>query len=168
MNTITNKNAFQWDAYRPLVDRIPACTAQEGEYPKMHWVGRGYVYPNMHWAGGVCAVGVSSQGVSSAWGVSVQGVYLRTGVSAQGGGGDVCLGGMSTKWGVYLGGVCIPACNEADTPPLHGQTDTCENEVNLQLFIDTLVISCISLICCYHLYSTFKTNRSIVMDSVAR
>ena len=25
-----NKNAFQWDAYRPLVDRIPACTAQEG------------------------------------------------------------------------------------------------------------------------------------------
>ena len=23
-------NAFQWDAYRPLVDRIPACTAQGG------------------------------------------------------------------------------------------------------------------------------------------
>ena len=23
-----NKNAFQWDAYRPIVDRIPACTAQ--------------------------------------------------------------------------------------------------------------------------------------------
>ena len=25
-----NKNAFQWDAYRPLVDRIPACTAERG------------------------------------------------------------------------------------------------------------------------------------------
>ena len=23
-----NKNAFQWDAYRPLVDHIPACTVQ--------------------------------------------------------------------------------------------------------------------------------------------
>ena len=23
---IKNKDAFQWDAYRPLVDRIPACT----------------------------------------------------------------------------------------------------------------------------------------------
>ena len=23
-----NKNAFQWDAYRPLVDRIPACTGE--------------------------------------------------------------------------------------------------------------------------------------------
>ena len=27
------KNAFQWDAYRPLVDRIPACTAQGGVCP---------------------------------------------------------------------------------------------------------------------------------------
>ena len=33
-----HKNAFQWDAYRPLVNRIPACTvaggvpAQEGVY----------------------------------------------------------------------------------------------------------------------------------------
>ena len=25
-----NKNAFQWDAYRPLVDRVPASTAQGG------------------------------------------------------------------------------------------------------------------------------------------
>ena len=25
-----NKNAFQWDAYRPLVDRMPTCTGQEG------------------------------------------------------------------------------------------------------------------------------------------
>ena len=31
-----NKNAFQWDAYRPLVDRIPACTVQ-GVYLNMHF-----------------------------------------------------------------------------------------------------------------------------------
>ena len=24
--SLSNKSAFQWDAYRPLVDRIPACT----------------------------------------------------------------------------------------------------------------------------------------------
>ena len=28
-NKSQNNNAFQWDVYRPLVDRIPACTAQE-------------------------------------------------------------------------------------------------------------------------------------------
>ena len=43
-NESTNKNAFQWDAYCPLVDCIPACTVQ----------------------------GVSTQGVS-ARGVSTQG-----------------------------------------------------------------------------------------------
>ena len=32
-----NKNTFQWDAYCPLTDHIPACTAQEGcVYPSMH------------------------------------------------------------------------------------------------------------------------------------
>ena len=29
-NPLVNKNAFQWDAYRPLVDPIPACTGQGG------------------------------------------------------------------------------------------------------------------------------------------
>ena len=43
------KNAFQWDAYRPLVDHIPACT------------GWG-VYPSMHWMGGVSVQGVSAGG----------------------------------------------------------------------------------------------------------
>ena len=42
------KNAFQWDAYRPLVDSIPACTARWGE---------GGVYP------GVSARGVSAYGL---------------------------------------------------------------------------------------------------------
>ena len=52
MTIVNNKNAFQWDAYHPLVDRIPACTGQGGGvYPSMHWAG-GCVYPSMHWAGG--------------------------------------------------------------------------------------------------------------------
>ena len=33
-----NKNTFQWDAYHPLVNRIPTCTAQGG-------VPRGSVCP---------------------------------------------------------------------------------------------------------------------------
>ena len=28
--TFLNKNALQWDAFRPLVDRIPACTVAGG------------------------------------------------------------------------------------------------------------------------------------------
>ena len=32
-------------------------------------------------------------------------------------------------------GVCIPACNGADTPP-HGQTDTCENMTFANFFAD--------------------------------
>ena len=42
-----NKNAFQWDAYRPLVDRIPACTVQRGVWPRV-CLPRG-VYPSMQW-----------------------------------------------------------------------------------------------------------------------
>ena len=30
---IRNKNAFQWDAYRLFVDRIPTCTGQGGCLP---------------------------------------------------------------------------------------------------------------------------------------
>ena len=66
-----NKNVFQWDAYRPLVDRIPALDRGEGVHPSMHWagggcipacIGQGGVYPCMHWAGGCLARGVSTQG----------------------------------------------------------------------------------------------------------
>ena len=32
------KNAFQWDAYRPLVDRIPACTAGGGDEKSLVWI----------------------------------------------------------------------------------------------------------------------------------
>ena len=51
---MSNKNAFQWDAYRPLVDHIPECTA---------W-------------GCTCQGVVPAQG-----GVPAQGVYLPGGVS---------------------------------------------------------------------------------------
>ena len=52
-----NKNAFQWDAYRLLVDRVPACTAQEG-CVSQHALGRRGVY-----LGGVCSGGVLPKGV---------------------------------------------------------------------------------------------------------
>ena len=57
-NESTNKNAFQWDAYRPPVDCIPAWTAQgvseRGCLPRRmstQGVGclpGGGVYPSMH------------------------------------------------------------------------------------------------------------------------
>ena len=46
MDVIENKNAFQWDAYRPLVDRIPACIVQGAVSAQ----------------GGVCTGGVSARG----------------------------------------------------------------------------------------------------------
>ena len=54
-----NKNAFQWDAYRPLVDRIPACTAQKG-VSTQGVSAQGGVYPG----GGVCP----GRGNSMQWG----------------------------------------------------------------------------------------------------
>ena len=124
--TESNKNVFQWDAYRLLVDRIPSCT------------GQGCVYPSMHWAGGC----VSQHALGK--GVSAQGGVCPLGVSAWG----VCLGGVCPWWclskGVSVQGVsaegclprgvsassperCIPTCNGTDTALLCGQTDTCEN-----------------------------------------
>ena len=54
------KNAFQWDAYLPLVDRIPAFTAQEESARGMSAQGgvcQGVVYP------GLSVQGVSACGV---------------------------------------------------------------------------------------------------------
>ena len=68
---ISNKNAFQWDAYRPLVDRIRACTAHGGGGV---FTGGG---GGLSAQGGVCTGGLpgggSSQGgvcrvVSGGWG----------------------------------------------------------------------------------------------------
>ena len=54
-----NKNAFQWDAYHPLVDRIPVCTGQR-VYVSQHALGRGVSAQG----------GVYARGCVSAWGVS--------------------------------------------------------------------------------------------------
>ena len=40
----TNKNAFQWDAYRPLVDLIPACTVAGGGWEGVY-LPRGVYLP---------------------------------------------------------------------------------------------------------------------------
>ena len=58
-NTIQNKNAFQWDAYRPFVDCISACTVAgmggylPGGYLPSGWTCRG---------GGVSARGYLPRG----------------------------------------------------------------------------------------------------------
>ena len=102
-----NKNAFQWDAYRPLVDRIPPCTAWRGVYPSMHWAGGclpGECLPR----GGVC-LGVSAQGVTTQGGVCLWS-------------GGVCRGGSawgvsaSGPWGVY------PNMQWGRHPPVDRQT----------------------------------------------
>ena len=76
-----DKNAFQWDAYRPLVDRIPACNAQGG--------------------GGVCPGGVCPGGC-------LPGRVCLGGVGP--GGGGVCLGGVcpGVSAGRCLPRGCLP------------------------------------------------------------
>ena len=69
MKVYSNKNAFQWDAYRPLVDRIPARTGQGG-CVSQHALGRGVCVSQYALGkGGVC-LGVSPQGVSAGGGVA--------------------------------------------------------------------------------------------------
>ena len=63
-----HKYAFQWDAYHPLVDRIPACTAHRG-CVSQHALGRGYLprgcLPRWCLPMGVSVWVVSAQGVCS-------------------------------------------------------------------------------------------------------
>ena len=117
-------NAFQWDAYCPLVDHIPACTVQGGV--------------SQHALGGVPARGV----VYLPWGCTFPGdvclgvylprqctypevMYLPRG----------CIpaftwvylpGGVPVQVGVPARG-CFPSFSGADNPLPCGQTDTCEN-----------------------------------------
>ena len=75
-----DKYAFQWDAYRPLVDCIPACTVCGGGGCIPACTGQGVcVYPSMHWAGRVSGWG----GVCPGGGVCPKGC-LPGGVSAGG------------------------------------------------------------------------------------
>ena len=99
-----NKNAFQWDAYRPLVN----CMLQSanGGGIVCSWGGVPGGLPGL---GGVCSGGVPGPGC-------VPGL-------------EGCL-----VWGSLLpGGMGIPACTEADIPPPCGQTDACENITLAQL-----------------------------------
>ena len=118
-----NKNAFQWDVYHLLVDRIPACTGQGGVYPSMHWAGgcipactgQGGVYPSMHWAGAYPSMhwagGCLSSGMSPQGGVCPEG-----GVFPQG--GDVgCLPRGCLPGGRCLPTGCLAPGPETDTPP---------------------------------------------------
>ena len=69
--------------------------------------------------GGVCSWGcLLWEGVCS-WGVSAPGGCLLW--------GDVLLQGVSALGGVCSGGCGIPACTEADTPPVNRMTDRCKN-----------------------------------------
>ena len=80
-----------------------------------HALGRRAVYPSMHWAGGcTCPGSVPTQRVYLLRG----GVPVQGGVLAQGGclPREVCLAGGTCQ------GVCIPACNGADTPDVDRQT----------------------------------------------
>ena len=85
---------------------IPACTGQGGVCVSQHALGRGLF----------------------AWGVSPEGVLFYLEGSAQGGLHRGCLprgGGLPrgmSAWGFCLGGVCMPACTGADTPPVNRMT----------------------------------------------
>ena len=70
-----NKNAFQRDAYRPLVDRIPACTVAMGVPAWGHVLTWGVYLPG----GCTCPRGCTSPGVYlpggvTAWGCTCPGV----------------------------------------------------------------------------------------------
>ena len=79
---INDKNAFQWNAYRPLVDRIPACIVAGGE-------------------GVPAQEGCTCQGVP-AWGVYLPRVYLPGGCTCPG----ECLASTPPLWTEWLTDRC--------------------------------------------------------------
>ena len=103
---IFNKNAFQWDAYRPLVDHIPACTGQEGcvcipactrqgVCVSQHVLGRGVSAQGVSARGlGVCLGGVCPQECLPGGCLPTKGVYLEGGVCPH---GSVCPGEVSAQ-----------------------------------------------------------------------
>ena len=80
--------------------------------------------------GGVCSGGLLQGGGCLLWGVCSRGVSAL-GVSAPGGvcsqGGCLLPGGVCSREGCLLLGGGIPACTEADTPPVDRITDTSKN-----------------------------------------
>ena len=111
--------------------RISRCCEKNQKYPYSKYNHLNLFETRMHSSGmrTTRLLTVSQHALGrgvSAWG------YLPRGVSAQGAGlargclplvlGESGPGGVSASG---PGGMCIPACNGADTPC--GQTDTCEN-----------------------------------------
>ena len=93
---------------------------------------RGCLLQGVSALGGVCSWGCLLGGVCSG-GMSALGCLLKGGVYSRGCllPGGVCSGGSA--WRVSAPGVClllgggIPACTEADTPPVNRMTDRCKN-----------------------------------------
>ena len=112
-----HKNAFQWDAYRPLVDRIPACTVAGGVPTWGCTCLGGCTCP-----GGGCTC---PEGGVSAWrrylpGGTCLGVYLPGGVPAKGG---TCPGGVYLPGGVPARGMYLPGGGTCPgTPPVDRET----------------------------------------------
>ena len=97
--TLRNKNAFQKDAYRPIVDRIPEVAARGG----CTWSGGVPVPGGCTWSGGYLVWG------GCAWS---RGVYLVPG-------GGVCA---------WSRGVCVPgpgggAWSGTPPPPVNRMND---------------------------------------------
>ena len=96
---MANKNAFQYDAYRLLVNSIPACIA----------------------GGSVPAWGCSCPGEFTCWGCTCPGA----GVPAQG--GYACPGGVIER-GCTCQGVCLPGGYlPRYSSPVNRMTDRCKN-----------------------------------------
>ena len=123
-NIIHNKNAFQWGAYYPLVDRILACT-MAGGYLLGVYLSGGEPAWGVYLLEGVPARGCTCPGeyllgvylpgqCTSLGGVPAQGVYLIWGCTCLG--ECTCLGGVPA-WGNCLGGVPTQGGTCPGTPP---------------------------------------------------
>ena len=127
--TRTNKNAFQQDAHRRLVDHIPACIAG-GTCPGVYLPGSvpalgGGPAQGCTWlgGGGCTCWGCTCPGehVPSHGGCTCQGWCTCQGVPVQGN----LSGGVNLPRGLYLpGGVHLPG---GYPPPVNRMTDRCKN-----------------------------------------
>ena len=106
---ILNKNAFQYDAYRSLVDRMPESASRrvcsEGGLLGGGCLLWGFCFRGCLLLGGVCSRGVSAPGGSALGAVSA-------------------LGGVSSQGGVCSGGLCMLGYQ---TPSVNRMTNRCKN-----------------------------------------
>ena len=129
-----NKIAFQWDAYRPLIDYLPAFSASGG-VPGLGGVpGPG----GCTWSGGVPGLGGVPGPGGCTWSQGVylvpgglpgpRGVYLVWGVYLVRGGGVPGPGGCTWSRGVPGPGcVCSRSGGCQVLPPVNRMKDACKN-----------------------------------------